>query len=220
MRIHKEGYTILIIFFLLLGSVIFLSDFFFPDITAWHYLFYFVCLAMAAFMAGFFRAPTREHDDKSYHILSPADGKIVVIEKVYDEEFFKDERIQVSIFMSPLNVHINWYPISGNVEYFHYHPGLYLVAWHPKSSTDNERTTIVIKHHNQKQLLIRQIAGAMARRIVCYAKTSAEVKQGKELGFIKFGSRVDMLLPLDVELNVELNQKVVGKRTVIAHFKS
>jgi phosphatidylserine decarboxylase len=219
MKIHKEGYSLLIIFFIILGGLLILSELLFPEKTPWHYLFYFACFVSLAFLAGFFRAPRRELDDEAFGILCPADGKVVVIEKVYDEEFFKAERLQVSIFMSPLNVHINWYPLSGIIDYFKYHPGKYLVAWHPKSSTENERTTVVVNHEKHGQVLIRQIAGAVARRIVCYSKPGTNVKQGTELGFIKFGSRVDLLLPLDVDIQVELNQRVVGKKTLIATFK-
>ncbi len=216
MKIHKEGYKLLILFFFILGALLLLTEYFFPEKTTWHYLFYLVCFIWLAFLAGFFRAPKRISDDEFSGILCPADGKVVVIEKVYDEEFFKEERMQVSIFMSPLNVHINWYPISGKVDYFKYHPGKYLVAWHPKSSTENERTTVVVNHAHHGQVMIRQIAGAVARRIVCYSKPGTQVSQGTELGFIKFGSRVDLLLPLHAQIEVELNQKVVGKKTLIA----
>jgi phosphatidylserine decarboxylase len=153
------------------------------------------------------------------NIIAPADGKVVVIEEVTENEYFKDKRIQLSIFMSPINVHINRYPISGIVKYSKYHPGLFLVAWHPKSSTDNERTTIVVEHKNGREVLFRQIAGAMARRIVNYSKEGDTALQGDEFGFIKFGSRVDILLPLDIKINVSLEQPVKGRQTVIATFE-
>jgi phosphatidylserine decarboxylase len=149
-------------------------------------------------------------------VLSPADGKIVAIEEVFEPEYFKEKRIQVSVFMSPNNVHVNWAPISGTVRFMKYHPGKYLVAWHPKSSTDNERTSIVIENHSGVEILLRQIAGALARRIVCYAREGNSIRQGDEFGFIKFGSRVDIFLPLNAEIEVSIGQKVSGKQTVIA----
>jgi phosphatidylserine decarboxylase len=167
----------------------------------------------------FFRNPARSIIINENNIIAPADGKIVVIEEVTENEYFKDKRIQVSIFMSPINVHINRYPISGIVKYSKYHPGLFLVAWHPKSSTDNERTTIVVENKNGQSVLFRQIAGALARRIVNYAKEGDNATQGNEFGFIKFGSRVDLLLPLNVKINVALEQKVVGRQTIIGTFE-
>jgi len=149
-------------------------------------------------------------------VICPADGKVVVIEETTETEYLKDKRIQVSIFMSPLNVHINWYPISGVVKYFKYHKGKYLVAWHPKSSTDNERTTVVVENSKGVSVLFRQIAGAVARRIICYSKPGTEVSQSTEFGFIKFGSRVDVFLPLGSEIKVNINDKVVGSKTVLA----
>ena len=220
MKIHKEGYTILIVYFVVMTGLLIATEEIFPEKNLLHYIFYFLCFLSLAFVGGFFRSPKRETEDELDFILCPADGKVVVIEKVYDDEYFNEERLQVSIFMSPLNVHVNWYPISGLVKYFNYMPGKYLVAWHPKSSSDNERTTTVIQHRNGDEILVRQIAGAMARRIVCYAKPSTEVKQGSELGFIKFGSRLDVLLPLNSHVKVELGQKVVGKMTVLASFSA
>ncbi len=151
-------------------------------------------------------------------VVAPADGKVVVIEETGENEYFNDRRIQISIFMSPLNVHINRYPISGKVVYFKYHEGDYLVAWHPKSSTHNERTTIVVKSPSGIELLLRQIAGTVARRVVCYSKINSDVIQGDQLGFIKFGSRVDVFLPLSAKIDVELNQKVLANNTVLAHL--
>ncbi len=174
-------------------------------------------LLLFLLVVQFFRVPNRsvEYDDGK--ILCPADGKVVVIEKVYESEYLKEDRIQVSIFMSPLNVHINWSPMKGLVKYAKYHPGKFLVAWHPKSSTENERTTFVFE--NQKgAVLVRQIAGFLARRIVYYAKEQQQINQGEEFGFIKFGSRVDLLLPTTAKILVDLDQKVVGKKTVIAEL--
>lgn len=168
----------------------------------------------------FFRNPTVKIEMNEKHVLCPADGKVVVIEEVEESEYFKDKRIQVSVFMSPFNVHVNRNPVSGIVKYFKYHPGLYLVAWHPKSSTENERTTTVIEMKNGVSVLFRQIAGALAKRIVWYVKEGQAVPQGSEMGFIKFGSRVDVFLPLDANITVSLNQKVKGGRTVLAEFAS
>ena len=171
------------------------------------------------FIVSFFRSPLRSLKISNNHIYSPADGKIVVIEKVVENEYFGDERIQVSIFMSAYNVHINWYPVSGIVKYFRYHKGSYIIARHPKSSIKNERTSLVIEANDNKEILIRQIAGIVARRIVFYSKEGDNVTQGEQMGFIKFGSRVDLLLPKDIKLNVQLNQKVRGAKTVIANFE-
>ena len=168
----------------------------------------------------FFRVPHRKVILDDELIFAPADGKVVVIEEVFENEYFKDNRIQVSVFMSPLNVHVNYYSLKGLITYYKYHAGKYLVAWHPKSSTENERNTIVIKHPNGFEILMRQIAGAMARRIVCYANINAEVEQAQELGFIKFGSRVDLFLPLGSEILVRINQKAKGQITPIAKIKS
>jgi phosphatidylserine decarboxylase len=165
----------------------------------------------------FFRNPIRKTEAKENEIVAPADGKIVVIEEVNETEYFKDKRIQVSIFMSPINVHVNRYPISGTVKYAKYHPGKYLVAWHPKSSTENERTTVVVE--NKKiAILFRQIAGALAKRIVMYSKINDKAQQGDDYGFIKFGSRVDLFFPVGTKINVELNQKVKGNKTIIAQY--
>jgi phosphatidylserine decarboxylase len=151
-------------------------------------------------------------------LICPADGKIVIVEEVEEPEYFQGKRLQVSVFMSPLNVHVNRYPTSGKIKFYKYHPGKYLVAWHPKSSTLNERTTVVLEHANGKEVLVRQIAGAVARRIVCYAKEGETVKQNQELGFIKFGSRVDLFLPLDAKVIVRPEQIVKGGQTVIAEW--
>ena len=167
----------------------------------------------------FFRVPSRVVHKSDRQIVAPCDGKVVVIEEVIETEYFKGPRRQISIFMSPLNVHINWNPISGVIQYFKYHPGLYLVAWHPKSSTDNERTTVVIRTVEGIDVLFRQIAGAAARRIRWYVKEGDTVEQSTEMGFIKFGSRVDIYLPLDAEIKVNLQDKTVGSITVLAELK-
>jgi phosphatidylserine decarboxylase len=151
-------------------------------------------------------------------VVSPADGKVVVIEEVDADEYFDGKRLQISVFMSPFNVHVNRNPVAGIVRYFKYHPGKYLVAWHPKSSTENERTTVVIETPQKKQVLFKQIAGALAKRIVWYIKEGQLVEQGAEMGFIKFGSRVDLLLPLDAKVKVQLNQKVKGGKTILAEI--
>jgi phosphatidylserine decarboxylase len=164
----------------------------------------------------FFRNPNRRIDANDKVVLAPVDGKVVVIEEVFEEEYFKDKRIQVSIFMSPINVHVTRYAVSGKVKYSKYHPGKYLVAWHPKASTENERTTVVIENMIFGEILYRQIAGALARRIVNYAEEGMQVRQGDDAGFIKFGSRVDMFFPLGTKIEVKLQQNAVGNQTVIA----
>jgi phosphatidylserine decarboxylase len=164
----------------------------------------------------FFRNPIRTVTINDNHIIAPVDGKVVVIEEVFEPEYFNDKRMQVSIFMSPINVHVTRYAISGKVKFSKYHPGKYLVAWHPKASTENERTTVVIENKVFGEILYRQIAGALARRIVNYAEEGTDVIQGEDAGFIKFGSRVDLFLPLGTKINVQLNQKAVGGKTIIA----
>lgn len=216
MKIHKEGQTLIISFFVALLS---LNLFFFYLINELLVIKIFLSVASLVFLSfifWFFRVPKREMVMDANAIVSPADGKIVVIEETEENEYFKDKRIQVSIFMSPLNVHSNIYPISGKVTYTKYHPGKYLVAWHPKSSTDNERSTVVIASDSGKQILMRQIAGAVARRIKTYSQMGAEALQNAEMGFIKFGSRVDLFLPLDAKISVDLEQKSVAGKTVIA----
>ncbi|MEI2760263.1 MAG: phosphatidylserine decarboxylase family protein [Bacteroidia bacterium] len=166
----------------------------------------------------FFRYPKRNITRNENYVIAPADGKVVVIERTEESEYYKDKRIQVSIFMSPINVHANWYPMSGKIKFLRYHKGKYLVAWHPKASTENERSTIVVEKDSNKTILLRQIAGALAKRIVYYPRENDLVKQGAEMGFIKFGSRVDIYLPLTAKINVELNQKTKGGVTVIAEL--
>ena len=218
MKIHKEGTASIIIAILFSATIIFCAHYFLPQLFIIQYLAYALSLFLIVMILQFFRDPKRTVIVNENIIIAPADGKVVVIEEVQESEYFLGKRIQVSIFMSPLNVHVNRNPISGIVKYMKYHPGLYLVAWHPKSSTDNERTTIVIKHNNGAEILFRQIAGAMARRIVYYVKEGDKVIQGNEFGFIKFGSRVDVFLPLGTKINVQLEQKVTGGETVLAQF--
>ena len=210
---HKEGYTIIIVSFIIIVSIILSLDYFSIQYDSPIKIFLVVVFIL---ILQFFRNPKIIVNSNDKHILSPVDGKIVIIGKVFEPEFFKDERIQVSIFMSPLNVHVTRYPMSGKVIFSKYHPGKYLVAWHPKSSTKNERTSIVIENAGFGKILYRQIAGAIARRIVNYAKVSNTVKQGEDAGFIKFGSRIDLFLPLNTKLNVKINQKVKGGISVIA----
>lgn len=176
-------------------------------------------IAVLAIVLWFFRVPKRARPNDDSAIISPCDGKVVVIEEVHEPEYFKDKRLQVSIFMSPLNVHINYHPIGGTTTYYKYHPGKYLVAWHPKSSTENERSTVVNRHPRHGEVLFRQIAGALARRICTYARPDQPATQGSEFGFIKFGSRVDLFLPLDAQVEVTLGQVVTGATSVIARFK-
>src|SRR5690606_19589672 len=174
--------------------------------------------ALTLIVLQFFRHPARAVTAGDHLIVAPADGKVVVIEEATEHEYFKDRRLQVSIFMSPVNVHVNRYPIGGLVSFFKYHPGKFLAAWEPKSSTDNERTTIVLKHANGTEILFRQIAGALARRIVWYCKEGETAEQGGEMGFIKFGSRVDLFLPLNTRINVKIGDRVRGPQTVIGEF--
>ena len=215
---HKEGQTIIFISLITLVGLFITMDFIgvlWPVKILQILLILFFILILQ-----FFRNPKRFTHLNDSHITSPVDGKVVVIEEVQESEYFNDKRIQVSIFMSPLNVHVTRYPVSGKILYSKYHPGKYLVAWHPKSSEENERTTIVVENAAFGLVLYRQIAGALARRIVNYAKKDQNVVQGADAGFIKFGSRVDLFLPLGSALNIELNQKVRGGETVIAKLQN
>ena len=178
----------------------------------------FISVVFSILILQFFRNPKRVTPVNSNQVIAPADGKIVVLEETLEHEYFKDKRIQVSIFMSPFNVHVNRYPISGEVKFTKYHPGKFLVAWHPKSSTENERTTIVVESEKTGPILLRQIAGAVAKRIVLYAKKGEQCSQGHDMGFIKFGSRVDLFLPLDAKTNIKINDTVKGGQTIIASF--
>ena len=214
-RIHREGFTILIVAAIILAVLTLTVRYFLPvaclPVLLLSVIFYLLILQ-------FFRNPIRKIITSDNHLVyAPADGKVVVIEETLEPEYFHDRRLQVSIFMSPLNVHVNRNPIGGIVQYFKYHAGKYLVAWNPKSSTENERTTTVIKS-GDKEILLRQIAGAVAKRIVNYLHQGEQVKQGEDMGFIKFGSRVDLFLPLDAKIEVKINQKVKGNLSVIARL--
>jgi phosphatidylserine decarboxylase len=218
MTIHKEGYTTIAISLLFIFIVNAIIDYRFADIAWLRWSTYILSVALLLIVLQFFRSPGRSFTSGNDLVICPADGKVVVIEETEEGEYFKDRRLQVSIFMSPVNVHINRNPISGIVKFFKYHPGKYLAAWNPKSSTENERTTVVVEHENGTLVLFRQIAGALARRIVWYVKEGDVVDQTKEFGFIKFGSRVDLFLPLGTKVNVELNQVVKGGITVLAEL--
>jgi phosphatidylserine decarboxylase len=216
MTVHKEGYTsiaLCILFIFVLNAVI---QFYFPQAFVIKWIIYILSFALFVIILQFFRSPSIKISTDETQVLCPADGKVVVIEETVETEFLKDKRIQLSVFMSPINVHINRNPISGVVKYFKYNPGKYLVAWHPKSSTENERTTIAVENRAGVTVLFRQIAGALARRIVWYVKEGDVVEQGQQFGFIKFGSRVDVFLPLGTEIKVGLNEVVKGGKTVLA----
>lgn len=215
MTIHKEGYKIILITIILALILNIVSYVFISNIIIVGIIFSF-SIGLLGLILNFFRSPCRKPTIEDRKIIAPADGKVVVIEEVEETEFFKEKRVMVSIFMSVYNVHINWFPVAGIVKYFKHHHGIFLVAWHPKSSEENERTTLVVENKNGVSILFRQIAGALARRIVCYAKEGEEVTQSSEMGFIKFGSRVDVYMPLGTEVNVKIDDKVTGSQTVIA----
>lgn len=215
MTLHREGTATIILGTIVLGLIEW-GAYWLYQTTDWLWLFILLTAGVLVtfyLIVQFFRIPKRTCVFDENDIFCPADGKVVVIEEVEETEYFKDRRIQVSIFMSPLNVHANYFPISGLVKYVKYHKGLFLVAWHPKSSTDNERSTVVVEHASGKEVLFRQIAGALARRICYYAKEGQQAKTGEEFGFIKFGSRVDVFLPLETELNVKIGEDVKAKLT-------
>lgn len=218
MTVHREGYKSIGIAALVFGVLNLLSFTFLSSSLPWlAAVVFLVTLFLLLFIISFFRIPKRTLTVDENKIICPADGKVVVIEEIVDEEYFKDKRIQVSIFMSPANVHVNRNAISGTVKYSQYHPGKYLVAWHPKSSTENERHSVVVEN-GKGVILVKQIAGALAKRICNYLKVNQQVKQGQEMGFIKFGSRVDVLLPVGTKIEVELNQAVKGGVTVLASW--
>ena len=217
MRIHKEGYKILVTLLIILAlanGIVIIS------FKGQGFLMFFLLSSVIVYLLAlwFFRSPARDFLQNENLVVSPADGKIVAIEDSSENEYFNDRRLKVSIFMSPLNVHVNLFPVTGVVKYYQYHPGNYLVAWHPKASEKNERSSVVIENSGKASVLVRQIAGLLARRIVCYARSGEQVQQGQELGFIKFGSRVDLFLPLDVKIKVKIGDKVNGKTSVIASF--
>ncbi|MBG6130919.1 phosphatidylserine decarboxylase [Aquimarina sp. EL_43] len=213
---HKEGYKIISVALVLFLGIN-LASYVAIQIDEWQIAIFSVTLVFLILILQFFRNPKRHTTVNDSTVVAPVDGKVVVIEEVFEKEHFKDNRLQVSIFMSPVNVHVTRHPINGEVIFSKYHPGKYLVAWHPKASEENERTTVVVKN-NSIEVLYRQIAGALAKRIVNYAKEGEKVVQGSDSGFIKFGSRVDVYLPIGTDVNVTLNQKVKGGESVIANL--
>lgn len=213
---HKEGFKIIAVASLLLVAILLLSDKFIVEIVWLRVATQIIALFFYVMILQFFRNPNRSIIPNEHTIVAPVDGKVVVIEEVFEEEYFKDKRLMVSIFMSPINVHVTRYAISGKVKYSKYHPGKYLVAWHPKASTENERTSVVIENSVFGEIMYRQIAGALAKRIVNYAKEGDVAVQGTDAGFIKFGSRVDLYLPLGTIVNVKLQDKALGNHTIIA----
>lgn len=218
MKFHKEGWASLLLALAFSAIITFIAHYFFSTYAIAHWFAYLLSAFLIITILQFFRNPTRKYTQGENLIIAPADGKVVVIEETAENEYFKDKRLQVSIFMSPINVHVNRYPIAGTVSFFKYHPGKFLAAWEPKSSTDNERTTVVVKHNTGKEILFRQIAGALARRIVWYCKEGDKAEQCGEMGFIKFGSRVDLFLPLDTKLNVKIGDVVRGSQTVLGEI--
>lgn len=218
MHIHREGIKIIIVALVVYLAIAVAINWFYPKQTIWHYIIYFSLGGWFIWIVSFFRVPHRIVCSESDAILSSADGRVVVVEEVVENEYFKDKRIQVSVFMSPFNVHVNWFPFSGQVSYVKYHPGKFLIAKNPKSSTDNERNTIVLKGENNQEVLVRQIAGIMARRIVCKIKVGDEACRGKEFGIIRFGSRVDFFLPVSAKVDVKIGDKVRAQKTIIARF--
>lgn len=217
MRIHKEGYTTIIIAIAFLTIINVISFKLIPFLLI-HVFILLISLVFFYLILHFFRNPERKVLVSNKHIMAPSDGKLVVNEEVFENEFLKEDCVQLSIFMSPLNVHKQWYPVNGKIIYSKNHPGKYLVAWHPKSSTENERSTIVIETENSQKILFRQIAGAVARRICNYAKEGQTVDQNMEAGFIKFGSRIDVFIPKSAKIKVNLNDLIIGGKTILAEF--
>src|SRR3982751_1361476 len=218
MRLHKEGNQTILISTVIVAVLILLTVLLImPRYPVIGWILAVAVMGLLVFILSFFRIPNRDYTKGEEVIVAPCDGIVVVIEEVNADEYFKDRRLQLSIFMSPLNVHVNRNPVSGEVLYSQYHPGKYLVAWHPKSSVENERHSVVYRQHN-KEILVKQIAGALAKRIVNYLKPGDQVVQGSEMGFIKFGSRVDLLLPLDAKIEVKINQKVKGGVTILGRW--
>ena len=214
---HKEGYSIIMNTFILVAAIALLAEYKIA-VVGLKLLVQLTALILLVLVLQFFRNPKRVTPKNPKHLIAPVDGKVVIVEEVYEKEYFKDQRLQVSIFMSPLNVHVTRYTMSGKVNFSKYHPGKYLVAWHPKSSELNERTTIVLENDTFGEILYRQIAGAVARRIVNYAVEGTQVTQGEDAGFIKFGSRVDLFLPLNTPLDVQVNDVVKGGVHTLAHL--
>lgn len=218
MTIHREGRVLLFVLLIVLFGINWALAYFLPGRTLLHNAVLVGSIAIYLIVLQFFRNPIFEISRNDRLVLAPADGKVVVIEETEETEYLKQRRRQVSIFMSPINVHVNRMPVAGTISYYRYHIGKYLVAWHPKSSTENERTTVAVKMNNGVEILFRQIAGALARRIKCYARENQTLQQGEEFGFIKFGSRVDVFLPLDAKVVVKIGDLTKGGRTVIAEL--
>ena len=219
-RLHEEGTIAILITVTIVAVICFLVNWFWPSQTIWHFLVYFVVLTLLTLVVRFFRVPIwRKTTMEEDAVLSPADGEVAANEVVLEDEYFHDQRRQVSIFMSVYNVHINFFPFDGEVTYYKYHPGKFLVAFNPKSSTDNEHNTIILKDKKGREVLVRQIAGFVARRIVCELQPGDEAVVGEELGMIRFGSRVDVFLPLDADIKVKIGDKTVGKETDLAKLK-
>lgn len=218
MTIHKEGRTLLFVLLIILFAVNWAIFYFYPASPYIQNSVIFVSIIIYLLILQFFRNPVFDISRHEKHVLAPADGKVVVIEETEETEYLKGRRKQVSIFMSPVNVHVNRMPVGGTISFYKYHPGKYLVAWHPKSSTENERTTVVVKMKDGAEILFRQIAGALARRIRCYVSEGQKLEQGQEFGFIKFGSRVDIFLPLDAKVVVKIGDITKGGRTIIAEL--
>ncbi len=218
MTIHREGRTLLFVLLVALFLLNWAVLYFYPESRLVQNSVILVSVLFYLLILQFFRNPIFDITRNEKVVLAPADGKVVVIEEAIESEYFKEKRKQVSIFMSPVNVHVNRMPVGGKISFYKYHPGKYLVAWHPKSSTENERTTVAVKMDNGPEILFRQIAGALARRIKCYVKEGQVLEQGQEFGFIKFGSRVDIFLPLDAKVNVKIGDVTKGGRTIIAEL--
>jgi len=218
MIIHKEGRVVLFVLLLILFALNWAIAHFWPEQSILQDVVLGLSIVFYSLILQFFRSPVFKVEENDNRVLAPADGKVVVIEETTETEYLKDRRIQISIFMSPVNVHVNRMPVKGVISLFRYHAGKYLVAWHPKSSTENERTTVVTKMSNGTEILFRQIAGALARRIKCYVKEGQALNQGEEFGFIKFGSRVDVFLPLKSKVKVKIGDKTTGGKTVIAEW--
>lgn len=218
MRIHREGYRIIVSVFavLVVASALITAN---VDSKIPQFIMYTVSIFFFYFIVRFFRVPKRHITKDENAIISPADGKVVVIEEIFEDKYFHEKRIKISIFMSAFNVHVNSYPISGEIKQVDYYPGKHMIAWYPKSSDFNEHSCVIIEHANKKKILVKQIAGIIARRIVCYAKEGQVIHQGDELGIIKMGSRVDVLLPIDAKIFVELGESVRSKKTILAFFE-
>ena len=218
MRIHKEGRTLLFVLLVVFFGLNWLVDYFLPQQQAIQIICLVISVIFYLIILQFFREPLFSVAKNDKQVIAPANGKVVVIEETEEPEYLKSRRKQISVFMSPVNVHVNRMPVGGSIAYYKYHPGKYLVAWHPKSSTENERTTVVAKMKNGTEVLFRQIAGALARRIKCYVQEGQVLEQGQEFGFIKFGSRVDIFLPLDARVTVKIGDITKGGKTVLAEL--